>query len=267
MQGLGDIHEFSVPGKAPRDQRKIPAAARKKTGRHCGAAQHIPWATTKFPGTGGYATGTGMPLPGKLDVFFYEAFAEEARVLKRLLPPGVRAGFSRLTIQECGHQHPPCSFISIRTQSKIRGRLGRESRGISPGVPATTTSHPFSGKPARASRRIPAQLLQPRRGRAGPGTVDGALRRLPKQVRQFAGFDRDGLTGSECLGKTLLVAGVGNIGSEYLPPGRGARHGGAGSRHRKAHEGLRYVDLEEGVKLANVIRVRHEPHAGRTAVS
>ena len=33
------------------------------------------------------------PMDTELDVFFYEAFEEEEEALKRLLPPGLRAGF------------------------------------------------------------------------------------------------------------------------------------------------------------------------------
>jgi D-lactate dehydrogenase len=195
-----------------------------------------------------------MPLPGKLDVFFYEAFAEEARVLKRLLPPGVRAGFSRLTIQECGHQHPPCSFISIRTQSKIPAGWAGSLEGIltrSTGydhvasfLRETRSSIPAGYLPSYCSRAVAEQAL---------ALWMALLRRLPKQVRQFAGFDRDGLTGSECLGKTLLVAGVGNIGSDICRLGGALGMEVLGADIVRRHEGLRYVDLEEGVKLANVI--------------
>ncbi len=54
-----------------------------------------------------------------LDVFFYEAFAEEAEALRALLPPRVRAGFTRQTIQEYGQAGPGAGLISIRTQSVI----------------------------------------------------------------------------------------------------------------------------------------------------
>ena len=47
------------------------------------------------------------------------------------------------------------------------------------------------------------------------------LRKLPQQIQNFATFYRDGITGSECQGKTLLVVGVGNIGSEVARIGQG----------------------------------------------
>ena len=62
-----------------------------------------------------------------LDVFFYEAFEEEEQALKRLLPPGLRAGFIPSTIQEHGDPHPPAPLISIRTQSEIPANRRRAS--------------------------------------------------------------------------------------------------------------------------------------------
>jgi D-lactate dehydrogenase len=47
------------------------------------------------------------------------------------------------------------------------------------------------------------------------------MRKLPKQMSQFSSFYRDGITGREIQGKTLLVVGVGNIGYEIVRIGRG----------------------------------------------
>jgi D-lactate dehydrogenase len=47
------------------------------------------------------------------------------------------------------------------------------------------------------------------------------LRKLPAQMAHFATFNRDGLTGSECAGKNLLVVGAGYIGSEVVKIGTG----------------------------------------------
>ena len=41
-------------------------------------------------------------------------------------------------------------------------------------------------------------------------------RKLPQQIRQFDTFNRDGLCGRECKDKTMLVVGVGNVGSETV---------------------------------------------------
>ena len=57
-----------------------------------------------------------------MDVYFYEAFEEEAAELKRYLPAGVNAQFDARTVQEAGHADvasPPAPLISTRTQSRL----------------------------------------------------------------------------------------------------------------------------------------------------
>ena len=54
-----------------------------------------------------------------MDIFFYEAFQDEADTLKALLGKECTYGFAPETIQETPHQHPPARLISIRTQSSI----------------------------------------------------------------------------------------------------------------------------------------------------
>src|SRR5262245_16161504 len=53
------------------------------------------------------------------DVYFYEAFTEEAEALRRLLPADIDAGYTEETIQETGHMSPPRRIVSTRTQSVI----------------------------------------------------------------------------------------------------------------------------------------------------
>ena len=54
-----------------------------------------------------------------MDVFFYEAFEEEAKALKELLGSSVTCDYTPETIQEAGHLAPPAHIISIRTQSVV----------------------------------------------------------------------------------------------------------------------------------------------------
>ena len=54
-----------------------------------------------------------------MQVFFYEAFEEEAVALSHYLPDSIEAGFTWKTIQEQGDSNPPAPILSIRTQSKI----------------------------------------------------------------------------------------------------------------------------------------------------
>ena len=52
-----------------------------------------------------------------MDVYFYEAFEEEADALKSLLGNQLTYDLTDKTIQEAGHITPPARLISIRTQS------------------------------------------------------------------------------------------------------------------------------------------------------
>ena len=62
-----------------------------------------------------------------MSVFFYEVFAEEAELIRRFLPPDIRADYTEKTIQEHAFESvasgrpgtagiPPSVIISIRTQ-------------------------------------------------------------------------------------------------------------------------------------------------------
>jgi len=79
------------------------------------------------------------------------------------------------------------------------------------------------------------------------------LRKLPQQIRNFSAFNRDGLTGSQCTGKVLLAAGVGNIGIEVcrIAGSLGMRVLGVDIVRR--HEEVAYVPIEEGLKRADII--------------
>jgi D-lactate dehydrogenase len=150
-----------------------------------------------------------------MDIHFYEAFEEETAALRRFLPAQVRAGFTWKTIQEAGDIEPPAPLISIRTQSIIAVAWVGKVKGI---VSRTTGFDHLVGQripcgylPHYCSRAVAEQAIL---------LVMALLRKLPQQVAQFPKFQRDGLTGSECAGKKLLVVGVGNIGSEVVKIGQ-----------------------------------------------
>ena len=65
-----------------------------------------------------------------MDVFFYEAFEEEEKAIKRYLPADIQAGFSCKTIQEYGSAVPAAQIISIRTQSVIPIEWAQKLSGI-----------------------------------------------------------------------------------------------------------------------------------------
>ena len=191
---------------------------------------------------------------GKIDVFFYEAFAEETAALRRRLSPDVRAGFTPQTIQECLFNAPPSPLISIRTQSVIPPGWA----GLLQGILTRSTGYdhvkrfreetgggiPAGYLPQYCSRAVAEQALL---------LWMGLLRKLRLQMRRFERFKRDGLTGGECLGRTLLVVGVGNIGSEICRLGQALGMKVMGVDILRKHHDVNYVGIEEGIAQADVI--------------
>ncbi len=190
----------------------------------------------------------------KPDVFFYEAFAEEAAVLAAALPSSIHAGFTDLTIQETNAPEPPARIISLRTQSKIPNEWAGEIDALlsrSTGydhLAAYRDRHP--GGPACGY--LPLYCAR--------GVAEQAMllwtalsRRLPAQLKQFETFHRDGITGREIAGKTLLVAGVGNIGGEIVRIGQGLDMRVYGVDPVQKHDFVNYVELDEKIGEADII--------------
>ena len=189
-----------------------------------------------------------------LDVFFYEAFAEEAAELMRLLPGDVVAGYAAETIQETGHDAPPAPLISVRTQSKIPLDWATSLDAI---LSRSTGFDHLQAYAAKASR-APALGYLPlycHRAVAEHAMLlwTALLRRLPRQVAQFAAFQRDGLTGGECQGSVLAVVGVGNIGYEVCRIGRGLDMTVLGVDRVERHGNVQYSSIEHALSQADVI--------------
>jgi len=157
------------------------------------------------------------------DVWFYEAFEEEAAALRACLPADLEAGFSAATVQETGHAEPPAPVISIRTQSAIPAAWAPRLRAIlsrSTGYDHLSACRAATGKrdvalgylPLYCARAVAEQAML---------LWTALLRRLPAQQAAWPVFRRDGLTGGECRGRRLAVVGVGNIGREIAGIGRG----------------------------------------------
>src|ERR1017187_182236 len=187
-------------------------------------------------------------LPTSMDVFFYEAFEEEAAALRRHLPSSVRAGFTWKTTQEAGDAEPPSSLISIRTQSILPASWTGKVRGI---VSRTTgfdhlvgLQIPYGYLPHYCSRAVAEQAIL---------LMMALLRKLPQQTGQFPKFHRDGLTGSEWLGKKLLVVGVGDIGSEIVKIGIGLQMDVRGVDILQKYPYVTYSSIGEGLAWADVI--------------
>ena len=157
-----------------------------------------------------------------MDVMFYEVFEEEEKLLRRYLPRRIKAGFTRKTIQGKGSRRAPASLISIRTQSVIPPAWAKSLLGIL--TRSTGYDHLREYRIRHAPQMSCGYLpLYCARSVAEHAilVMMALLRRLKKQMKQFNRFHRDGLTGGECLGRCLLVIGVGHIGQEVVKLARG----------------------------------------------
>jgi D-lactate dehydrogenase len=188
------------------------------------------------------------------DIFFYEAFEEEQAALRRYLPPTIRAGFTDRTIQEFGQDLPGAPVISLRTQSTIPPEWATGLRGIL--TRSTGYDHVVAYR-KRTGVHVPAGYLPLYCNRSVAEQALllwlALLRRLPVQTEQFRRFHRDGLTGQETAEKTLVVVGVGNIGSEIVRIGQGLDMRVIGVDPVRKVEGLEYMDFAEALPLADVL--------------
>jgi len=188
------------------------------------------------------------------DVFFYEAFAEEAEAIAALLPSDVRAGFTWKTVQEHAQGEPEAPLVSVRTQSV----LPQAWAGLIDAVLTRSTGydHVLAFRQA-VGLTVPAGYLPDYCARAVAEQCmlmwTALLRKLPRQVAQFGRFGRDGLTGRECLGKTVLVVGVGNIGSEVVKIAEALGMTALGVDLVERHGFVTYTTLVAGLGRADVI--------------
>ena len=190
------------------------------------------------------------------EIFFYEAFAEEAERLRHYaVAAGVRAGHTPLTIQEAGHAAPPAPVISLRTQSLIPAAWAPQLRGIL--SRSTGYDHLLAYRrqtkcddlvlgylPLYCVRAVAEQALL---------LWTALLRRLPRQLRQFAAFERDHLTGRENLGKTLALFGVGNIGHEVSRIAAALGLDVLGVDPVRRHADVTYVEPAEALARADIL--------------
>jgi len=189
-----------------------------------------------------------------MDVFFFEAFEEETLAIRRFLPSTIRAGFTWKTIQEHAVDALAAPIISVRTQSVIPESWGDGLEAIltrSTGYDHIVQYLEKTGSkvqcgylPLYCHRAVAEQAMM---------LWMGLLRKLPQQIENFRVFHRDGLTGREASGKTLLVVGVGNIGSEVVKIGQGLDMNVLGVDLEQRHDFVNYVSLEPGLPQADII--------------
>ncbi len=189
-----------------------------------------------------------------MDVFFYEAFEEEAQYLREYLGEGISFDLTNRTIQEASHTDPPARLISIRTQSVIPAQWATKLDGVL----SRSTGYDHLKKYLDTIKiPLPCGYLQEYSTRAVAEhaimLMLSVMRKLPKQLFQFKQFDRDGLTGSECKDKNLLVVGVGRIGREIVSIGSGIGMNVKGVDLVRRHENVNYTEKEEGITWADVV--------------
>ena len=188
------------------------------------------------------------------DIYFYEAFEEEEQSLRSFLPADINAGFTWKTIQEAAHDAPPAEIISTRTQSiyppdwasRLRAILSR-STGYDHLLRyrrESGFSGPLAYLPLYCNRAVAEQALM---------LWLMLLRRMPRQMEQFARFERDGITGGELGDRTLAVYGVGNIGREVAGIGAALGMRVVGVDIVQRHKEVSYVTGEEAAAEADII--------------
>lgn len=190
-----------------------------------------------------------------MDVWFYEAFEEEAAALRRHLPEGVRAGFSVGTLAEAGHATPPARLISTRTQSFVPegwfdGLGAVLSRSTGYDHLHALRERGFAGDlghlPLYCHRAVAEHALL---------MVLALLRRLPRQLVQFERFERDHLTGRELAGRRVAVFGVGRIGAEVVRLFQTLGMEVRGVDPETSHPHVRYTTTDEALAWAEVVVV------------
>mgnify|MGYP003606930831 FL=1 len=191
--------------------------------------------------------------PYTCDVMFYEAFAEEEAALRRFLPATCRAGFTEATLQAAAEDLPPAPLLSIRTQSVVPETWFPRVHGLL----ARTTGYDHLQR-YRALAPPPGLACLPEycsRAVAEQAALLwlALLRRLPSQISQWPRFDRSGLTGGECLGRRLVVAGVGRIGHDVIQIGRGLGMDTVGVDVVARHPDVRYLPGPEAFAQADVV--------------
>ena len=189
-----------------------------------------------------------------MDVFFYEAFKEEEKKLKRFLPNNIQAGFSWKTIQECNDEQPPAKLISTRTQSIIPIEWSNNLSGIlsrSTGFDHLTdyqkkikNNVSFGYLPHYCQRAVAEHAMM---------LWMSLLRKLPQQIHNFSSFNRNGLTGFECKNKTILIVGVGNIGCEILKIAKALEMKALCVDIDIKYPEENYVRIDEGISQADII--------------
>jgi len=174
------------------------------------------------------------------DVVFYEVFSEEEAILRKLLPNSVNAYFTSKTFQE---EFIEGKLLCIRTQSNVPKDSNVLSR--STGIDHLKNHEGLkTGLPTYASRAVAEQAVM---------LMMSLFRKLKKQLNHMKNFNRDNLTGVECLGKTVLIAGMGKIGYEIHKICNAFGMDILGVDIYQGYNDINYVDIDDGLSKSDVI--------------
>jgi D-lactate dehydrogenase len=188
-------------------------------------------------------------------VAFFEAFDEEEKLLRKLLPKDMDCFFTRKTIQEADLDIPPAPIISIRTQSLIPSEWADQINAL---ITRSTGYDHITAYCTETRKIINAAYLPDYAGRAVAEQAmllwTALLRKLELQRESFDSFHRDEMTGRELIGRSLTVLGVGRIGSQIVDIGLGLKMNvvGVDIAPRKINK-LKYMGLDEGIKCAEIL--------------
>ncbi len=189
---------------------------------------------------------------------FYEAFEEEEKILRKVLPKEFKYLFTWKTIQESGHKSPPAKVISTRTQSKFPIEWADSLNAI---ITRSTGYDHVSEYLTQTGARISAAYLPEYAARPVAEQAlmmwTALLRNLTVQRKSFETFHRDGLTGREIRNRRITVIGVGHIGGEIVDIAHSLKMKILGvdikpRAEMKKQYGLKYVSLKEGLKNADI---------------
>lgn len=186
------------------------------------------------------------------EIIFYEAFAEEAEQLQNYLSPTLPARFTRDTIQCADIPVPPGAIVSVRTQSILPTNIPLEavltrSAGYDHVLrwkESAFTPTPCGYLPEYCVRAVAEQAML---------LWTALFRKLPRQREQWRRFHRDGITGRELAGSTLVVVGVGKIGSEIARLGKSLAMRVIGVDLEEKHSDVYYLPVEEALPQADAI--------------
>ncbi len=191
----------------------------------------------------------------KYQIALFEVFAEEETAIRLFLPSGLDVFITADTIQESGLNDLPAPIISVRTQSIFPPAWLSDLKAVL--TRSTGYDHLLELRDRFNYQGAGGYLpLYCHRAVAEQAAMIwlALMRRLPLQMRQMNSFSRDGLSGSECQGRTLAVFGVGNIGAEVVAIGRGLGMKVLGvDPVQRFPDQIEYTTAENALKQADII--------------